>query len=525
MAKRILYGASVQGIQGFIFQTNRLKDISGASELVEEICTTTFAKAILEEKLNGNENEEALRNKLNSNPRILLNAAGNIKYLPDTPDECKNLVRKFPKLVQLKAPGITVSQAVVYFDDENKDSFSNAVLELESRLRIQRNIQSRSITLGMMGIRRSRNTGLPAIQVKGEDYLDASTLAKRFTCYERKEERKTINLYHKALSEEIESSQVPYDISHIIGKNDWIAVIHADGNGLGQIVQKIGKDAAHFKEFSVELNNATIQAARLAYQKIQESYTWSGKVPIRPVVLGGDDFTVICRADLALDYVKYFIQYFEEETGKMHCFGPDRSPIFTEGLYKSNLSACAGIAYVKSSYPFYYAYSLAESLCSDAKKDAKDRVCVRKGTELPASCLMFHKLQDSFMEDYEELKKRELCPNSKVTFVHGPYYLKVGAALDHKKWTIDQLAQESEKLGTRNEVKSHLRNWMSTVFTNEALSRQYMERLKKRLELKGDSYWIGKINQWTSVLESDGVISTPVYDLLALHTLKNQETK
>ena len=32
-----LYGASVQGIQNFIFQTNELKDIVGASELVAQI--------------------------------------------------------------------------------------------------------------------------------------------------------------------------------------------------------------------------------------------------------------------------------------------------------------------------------------------------------------------------------------------------------------------------------------------------------------------------------------------------------
>ena len=35
--EKYLYGAAVQGIQNFIFQTNELKDIVGASELVEDI--------------------------------------------------------------------------------------------------------------------------------------------------------------------------------------------------------------------------------------------------------------------------------------------------------------------------------------------------------------------------------------------------------------------------------------------------------------------------------------------------------
>ena len=39
---KYLYGAAVQGIQEFIFKTNELKHIVGASELVEQICTSAF---------------------------------------------------------------------------------------------------------------------------------------------------------------------------------------------------------------------------------------------------------------------------------------------------------------------------------------------------------------------------------------------------------------------------------------------------------------------------------------------------
>lgn len=39
---KYIYGASIQGIQGFIFSTNSLKDVVGGSELVEKVCTTLF---------------------------------------------------------------------------------------------------------------------------------------------------------------------------------------------------------------------------------------------------------------------------------------------------------------------------------------------------------------------------------------------------------------------------------------------------------------------------------------------------
>ena len=100
--EKYLYGAAVQGIQNFIFQTNELQDIVGASELVEQICTTDF-----EEFGVGGES--------------VVNAAGNIKYIFEDKETCAKAVLKFPKKVMEKAPGITISQAVVKMDGEFAD--------------------------------------------------------------------------------------------------------------------------------------------------------------------------------------------------------------------------------------------------------------------------------------------------------------------------------------------------------------------------------------------------------------------
>lgn len=54
MNEKWLYGASVQGIQGYIFQTNKLKDVIGASELVKDSCETSFKKEFV---LTGNVSE------------------------------------------------------------------------------------------------------------------------------------------------------------------------------------------------------------------------------------------------------------------------------------------------------------------------------------------------------------------------------------------------------------------------------------------------------------------------------------
>ena len=145
---------------------------------------------------------------------------------------------RFPKRVQEYAPGITVSQAVVAFDSEDEKVLRNAQSQLEERLRIQRNRPSKSIMLGLMGMERSRTTGLPAIVYEENDFVDESTCAKRNVF----KQGVTNHLYKKMTGGQKDFSKAYYDLKELTGNNDWIAVIHADGNGLGEVVAKQNND-------------------------------------------------------------------------------------------------------------------------------------------------------------------------------------------------------------------------------------------------------------------------------------------
>lgn len=520
-----LYGAAVQGIQNFIFQTNELKDIVGASELVEDICTTLF--------------EKVLGRKLDNN--AIINAAGNIKYVFCDEDECKKVVKEFPKMVVQYAPGITISQAVVNLNDE--DDFAEVVNKLEERLRAQRNKPMASTTIGLMGMMRSRTTGLPVVEhvTKKDDedvkedkglFLDAATLNKRYEMKDgkRQDKRTTVDLCTKAFG--IDNStlkgKVPFDIEKMTGKNDWIAVIHADGNGLGQIVQNIGHKRDVFKDFSQGLDKATHDAAVTAFNSVHHLFDKENDIiPIRPIVLGGDDLTVICRADIALEYTKTFIDEFEHETnvrlGGIITGANEGKGVFTKGDVRDMLTACAGIAYVKSSYPFYYAYELAEALCGRAKKDAKNSPAVKDGDALPPSCIMFHKVQDSFVEDYDNIAKRELTSKEGTKFEFGPYYIHKEDAKDKHKFSVETLFTYQQLLDsdTGNAVKSHLRNWLSLLMDNPGLAEQKLIRIKSLFEKDDELY--AMINDCTDLKKWNN--STPVYDILALHALLTQDTK
>ena len=512
---KYLYGAAVQGIQSFIFQTNKLKDIIGASDLIEQVCKTQFARAITgRDDLTYDKACQCLVEDSNA----ILFAAGNIKYEFQDKASCEKVVRTFPKTVMRYAPGITISQAVVQLEDGM--SFGDKVDELEARLRTQRNRQERNMTLGLVGVSRSRETGLPVVhcQVKGE-HLDASTIAKRYHCDNPQEVG--ISLCQRAFGEnKIGSAHLIFDNTDITKHNDWIAIIHADGNGLGQVVRKVGKDKDKFRRFSIELDKATTEAAVDAYRAVLQNFDEDVKIPIRPIVLGGDDLTIICRGDFAVEYAHEFIEQFEKRT-KEHLgsiLSDNGNNVFEKGD-SDHLTACAGIAFIKSSYPFYYGYELAEALCSEAKKDAKKDDDVRAGKALSGSCLMFHKVQDSFVIDYEDIEQRELRPNDKTSLKAGPYYVN---ASEHKK-SVDLLLEMVRALEGEegNALKSGIRRWLSDLHVDDEMASQRLKRLKEITTSRTQS---GALETLTGGNSND-VKTVMAYDVLALHTVKYQNTK
>jgi hypothetical protein len=266
-------------------------------------------------------------------------------------------------------------------------------------------------------------------------------------------------------------------MSDIIGNSEssWIAVIHADGNNLGRIIRSVTQCAGAamqkvLSKFSDDVSGATLQAVQDAFSSVIEepnSGTAEGKYPVRPVVIGGDDITIICRSDLALSFTESFLSGFRKHT----TFALE--PLVKEynlNILDQGLTACAGIAFVKDSYPFHYAVELATGLCDFAKKSAK-----KANSILTPSCLMFHKVHSSFVDDFEAIVKRELNANG-VRFDYGPYYLAdegpEGAP------TIRSLIENAESLNLSGSPRSGLRQWLTSLHRSRRLADQDMERLK-----------------------------------------------
>ncbi|MFN3588401.1 MAG: Cas10/Cmr2 second palm domain-containing protein [Spirosomataceae bacterium] len=533
-----LYGASVQGIQSFIFQTSKLKEIVGASELVEQICTQELQSFC-------QKNEIPFDQK-----NVIIQAAGNIKYLFDSEIDCRKVVQGFSMHIANLAPGITISQAVIKYSDD----LSEAINALEAKLKAQRNKVSMPIETGFMGLERDRRTGgvayIERIKRKGgTEYISEAThkkLQKSDSDYSYKKidskEEESVelseNLFFKISNTEVKREEVPHDVDKITtsGKNSWLAIIHADGNALGILLQKLGarlkgrkkEDVqSAFTTFSKALDIATKNAAQFAFNKVvnadmdEQRKNLTAKqshktliYPIRPVLLGGDDLTIIIRADLALDFTIEFLKAFEEQTKEQFKFLANDYQV--EG-FENGITACAGIAYIKESYPFHYGVHLAELLTKKAKKFSKQDKFKDSSNEcgihIPPSSLAFYKVQSSFIESLEDMTEKTLfAERSNVSFDYGPYFIekKDGQPdVEMLKEKLKILENESKK--DKSKGVSKLRQWISELYKDEATAGFMLDRMKS---VNSDFYKELKLEAERNKPK------TIIYDVIQLHSLK-----
>lgn len=418
-----LYGASVQGIQDFIFRTNNLEEIIGASRLVEKVCTTMFADKI-----------EKGVHELKQDANAIVNAAGNIKYIFSDYDSCQKVVRDFPKQVETMAPGITISQAVVKMSGEYED-FSNAVDELERRLHIQRNRPMNHTSPRFMGVARSKDTNLPAVKFANGKRYDAASVQR-------------LNAYRS----NNESAQTSYG-------TDYDTIIHADGNAMGALFSRFGNDQSKLKEFSSgldELVKKCVEAAKTA--TINANYRNGEHINV--IICSGDDLTVMCESRYALPFVKNYMELLEKDSKFLldKIFGEDRPYPY--------ITACAGIAFLGAKNTFRDGYRLANMLCEHAKNDSFQH---RQGKVLP-SCLLFYKQAGVIVGNLESSYYQAMHPAKGHSFQFGPYYLNE----TNNRWTIKRFLELSSDSNNEIGIRNNLFDWVGWM--NDDIDRSELQR-------------------------------------------------
>src|SRR5579883_966103 len=482
-------------IQPYIFGSNRLRENVGASYLVGAATGDWAFGAV---------RQVAPRNNIgpgntlidgvwiehgNLDAEVLYAGGGNFVVLFGGDDErAKELARQFTtrlsQHVLLEAPGLQLAIAGLqmnWYEEALRDK-RNAVFHL---LDVQKRTHARSAPLlGLSVTAACRSTGLPATDlvpgIGGEPHYLASDeiLAKVAVAWPQESGTSLADDRLQQVIGRPEGYRYPADFDDMgatPGEYSHIAIVHADGNGVGQRIHEIcnrhrkkeqNRDLVlALRRFSLNLAQAAQQALKTVLDSLETAIAEGGGtsiihkpnkelliqidlvksekdgyyLPFRPIVFGGDDVTFVCDGRLGLSLATMYLQEFENRTAAAK-LGEDGS----------GLTACAGIAIVKSHYPFARAYELAAELTESAKKYRRDQ-------HTTGSCLDWHFALSGLSGSIEQMRAREYNVGERKLALR-PVTLRDNPVQPEPAWPVVrrgiQEFQQEEWAERRNKIKA-----------------------------------------------------------------------
>ena len=558
------------GNQRFVFSSPRLRENVGASYLITQLADWTEQAAKCIDKFGW---------VSKSSGKVILTVA--------TEDDARKLIGEVTRKAFSAAPGLDVSGVFVDLNDSGdvehphvSDSDLRKVHKTAVEYALNRPPAQARFSQ-MPFLQRGRDSALPASSRLGvcdearDDKATALSLSSRVCRYRANDARKQfielaveqkdleeLGRRHDLLGREDLLTRDPTMLEEKLARSissetvdgrdrtederlSKVAVIHIDGNGVGEIMRNLQKsletipggvfrsevlaeqsssgvaeesasagptDDPHkspdaLRRFLLEINRRLEKAMRISFltawarvaSLAQKDVKDIAAIPVVPVILGGDDATVITDATYALPFTEKFLTAFEEETGKdalLKYLGPksrqgtgrctksadeDENAESAGGTVKSMgkdrsadgagesagnngenserdsknaesasekqggpMTAAAGVAIVPRKFPFHIAYDLAERLIKSAK-------ALGKKTERECSTLNFHVLFDSTVLDPDELLR------SYKSFTRRPF--KVIAELDTegraKKRQSDASEEAAEGPHGRPALREH----------------------------------------------------------------------
>ena len=446
-----LFVFQCKGIQPFMLGSDKLKDMLGATEIISALPEGMINRTI-----------EFLGLKDVCFP--ISQAAGSARVLFRTQETACKLAHVWRMVCAHAAPGMEAVQTVQVITDGN---YLAAVNKAEQDLVRQRNQPLANLPEVMPPMLRCARTGHVAVEklvdnLGEKEDLDAATVAKRRARRKRqdsKDDDKFPAIYGRFGLQGTgdNSNRVPKMMEDIAGKDyAFVAVLHADGNGMGKMFIRLERElkklaALSAPHFHQALSKGIIEVGEQAAQagvgsirtQLERAAGHQGCWPLLPVVLAGDDLTVVLRADLAVPFVKTFLHTFECKSRELflRLLGDERfapfAPVLRDALGPC-LTAGAGIAFVKARYPFALAYQLTESLAGFAKREAKKHL---RGDGLPPSTLAFHKVTGAVVrESFDELREGELKgPTTRLLMSQAPYIVGEHATPGQPMPSLSQL--------------------------------------------------------------------------------------
>lgn len=423
--KPLLAIYDITGIQEYIFATRWMRENAGASlivtrmlrEVLPEIINEVTEKNCVTDWSGEGEGAKAFSLHLQSNLQveIVYIGGGNAVVAYRNVSVYDEVNRCFAKALVEESYTLNLATAAVETDFQN---YGRDKGELDKKLQAVKAAMLRQRPMGALPVVEQESFyGLPITWQDGTQKLSTLQRLKR-QAYSAYDEKTIESVYHGKLPKGTAFAVEMKDLIAQEGEDAFVAVVHIDGNGMGEMVRGVvdhlkayDSDVPKMRAFSRDIANcyqavfAKLVEILLGQSEAPEAPEKSAQLPVRPLIMDGDDITFVCKGALGVPLAALFLRIL---AGKELWIPAEK------GKKKVSLSACAGIALVHHNFPFDIAYEIAEECCRNAKKRRDER-----GDG--AGYLDFHLTMGAYVESLRRLRAQENMASETECRMNRPY--------------------------------------------------------------------------------------------------------
>lgn len=381
----VLVGLDTDQVKSYVFATARLKEIRGASSILDELNEIEIPKVVTE---------------IAGDHRVVYAGGGSALAEVENGDEARRLIQEVERLYRSRTKSAEITGDWIEMTDLNT-SFGKYARRLNFSLRRRKGEKVRQRTwLASPVLKACQSCGqYPAsrhVTQPQEAFICASCDIKR-----SRSEQIRNSSFGSRLQQLLEHARdrgqwqgltvlnnAPDDFEEI-GKSaspeGYIGFIYCDGNRMGELFSELDRDP--YRKLSEglrkTLREATFDALCQHFQELEPKQ----KFPFEIIFIGGDDLVLVVAADKALEIALYLCREFEERT---------KPVLELAGLanQRRRLSLSAAVVLSHASLPIYHLQTIADDLLKSAKRRSQS---IRESHE-ETGCIDFHLVTASASE-------------------------------------------------------------------------------------------------------------------------------
>lgn len=515
-------------IQQYIFSSSKLREQIGASYIVEKLILDECIPLALQQVYSLSEKPSATKWETDNECKLLEEdssaefeigyiGGGNALVLFRNEIKAREFIQTHSLWLLQHFPGIKTAYAIGEDFAYENEGYKQCRERLSKALIQNRNCHATITVPFKPGVADDCNYSGEAMEhfkVRKimEDGRDNQVFASSVTY--SKQHKNLIEEAQKYLTERLlsnkEKMQYAFtDNQEKLGQPDekgYIAIVHADGNGMGQkflesnSLARTRQLSVGTKRYADSVMKALIldvieAVVSVDYLNIDSDDENRRFLPIRPIIAGGDDITFICEGRLGMYLAERLLKHMTEVE-----------------IAGEKIQACAGVVLIHSKFPFYKAYKLCEEVTKEAKK------CSRGEDKKNTSWLHYHLSSGGFSGSLEDIIQQEFTVLGTYSLKYGPYVANSdedSKSIKHLRKRIQDFSEKWPR-GKAKELRDILRKgeadqqYFKTALSVHRDSNEMLTIFKGQ----GENFWEKeKVEKNGEKIE---VGSTPYFDAIEL---------